>query len=198
VVPFPAILTGSLCRHRVAALLIVVACLVGACGRASAATSLEYRVKAAFLFNFAKFIEWPPQTLGGPQAPYTICVLGQDPFGEELDVIARQTTVQGRSVAIRRPGEAKEASGCHILFIASSERPMLPAILAALGPAPTLTVGDDEEFNRLGGCLRFFIEESRVRFEINLPATERARLKLSSKLLNLARVIGKPSRRGRD
>jgi hypothetical protein len=179
--------------HRAAAFIVVVSWLVGAAGGAAAAASLEYRVKAAFLYNFAKFIEWPPPAFSGPESPYSICVLGEDPFSDDLDVAVGENTVQGRRIVVRRFGDVKDAPGCHILFISSSERKKLPTILASLGAMPTLTVGEDEEFTRLGGGLRFFRLENKVRFEINLQATERARLKVSAKLLNLARVIGKPA-----
>jgi len=150
----------------------------------------EYQVKAAFLYNFAKFVEWPAVAFEKPQTPYSICVLGSDPFGEDLDIAAAEN-VQGRKMMVRRIGDLKSLSGCHILFVSPSERKRLPAVFEALGNAPTFTVGEDEEFVRAGGCLRFYVVENRVRFEINLQATERARLKVSAKLLSLARVIGK-------
>jgi uncharacterized protein DUF4154 len=176
--------------HR-AAWVVVVVGLTGAVSGPTVAASLEYRVKAAFLYNFAKFIEWPPPTFAAPDTPYSLCVLGQDPFGEDLDVAAGENTVQGRRIVVKRLSDMKGITGCHILFVSNSEKRKLAAILEALGDAPVLTVGEDGEFTRMGGCLRFFLVENRVRFEINLPATERARLKVSAKLLALARVVGK-------
>jgi YfiR/HmsC-like len=184
------ILVGNLRRLRITAPLLTVA-LVGFLDRAAVASSLEYRVKAAFIYNFAKFIEWPPEAFAGPQAPYTICVLGPDPFNEDLDAAVGGNAVQGRRLVVRRLAEVKAATACHILFVGSSDRDKLRAVFEALGSAPTLTIGEDEQFTRLGGCLRFFLAENRVRFEINLAATDRARLKVSAKLLALARVIGK-------
>jgi hypothetical protein len=179
-------------RRHGATVLLLAAALVGVAARPADASSLEYRVKAAFLYNFAKFVEWPPQAFAGPQAPYTICVLGSDPFDEALDAVVGENAVQGRRLVVRRLGDLKGAASCHILFVSSSERERLKGIFGTLGDAPTLTVGEDEEFTRLGGCLRFFLEENKVRFEISLAATDRAHLKLSAKLLSLARVIGKP------
>jgi len=176
---------------RAAAWVLLVAGLSGA--RPASAGSLEYRVKAAFLYNFARFVEWPAQAFDGPEAPYAICILGQDPYGEDLDAAAGANTVQGRRIVVRRLSDAKVATDCHILFISTSERRRVPAIIEALGSAPVLTVGEDEAFTRLGGCIRFFLLENKVRLEVNLPAAERARLRVSSKLLNLARVLGKPS-----
>jgi hypothetical protein len=150
----------------------------------------EYQVKAVFLYNFAKFVEWPATAFEKPQTPYTICVLGADPFGEVLDIAAAES-VQGRRMTVRRMVDLKGISGCHILFVASSERSRRAAIFEALGKFPTLTVGEDEDFVRAGGCMRFFLLEDKVRFEINMEATERARLKISAKLLSVARVFGK-------
>jgi hypothetical protein len=190
-VALPDILEGTLRKSRTTVLLVVA--LVGTLSHAAAASSLEYRVKAAFLYNFAKFIEWPPEAFSGPEAPYSICVLGQDPFREDLEAAVSDNLVQGRRLVVRRLPNVKEAPACHILFVASSERERLRAILEAVEGTPILTVGEDEDFTRLGGCLRFFLLENRVRFEINLPATDRAHLKLSAKLLSLARVLGKPA-----
>jgi hypothetical protein len=173
---------------------VPLACaLVGLLAQAAAASSLEYRVKAAFLYNFVKFIDWPPQAFPDAETPYSLCVLGHDPFNEDLDATADGQMVQGRKLVVHRLSESKGLSTCHILFVAASERERFRSILQAVGDAPVLTVGEDEEFTRLGGCMRFFLSENKVRFEINLPATERAHLKLSAKLLSLARVIGKPA-----
>jgi hypothetical protein len=168
-----------------------VAAVVGVTAR-TAAAPLEYRVKAGFLYNFAKFIDWPASSFAGPQAPYNICVLGPDPFGEDLDEAVGANTVQGRRIAVRRLADARQAVGCHILFVAAADRKKLPSLFQSLGEASTLTVGEDGEFTSLGGGLRFFLADNRVRFEINLQAIERAHLKVSAKLLNVARVVGKP------
>lgn len=183
-------------RVRPVTAAVLIAALAGVAGRRgpAGAASLEYRVKAAFLLNFAKFIEWPPQAFARPDAPYVICVLGQDPFGSDLDATVAEAVVEGRRMLVRRPRDARGIPGCHILFVAPSERAHLPDILATVDSAPILTVGDDEDFTRQGGELRFYVTENRVRFEINLPAAERAHLKLSAKLLSLARVVGKPGK----
>lgn len=181
-------------RHATAPVVLLAAALA-ASGPPAGAASLEYRVKAAFLLNFAKFVEWPPQAFATGDAPYVICVLGQDPFGSDLDATVAEGVIEGRRLTVKRLADPKDAGSCHILFIAISERRRLPTILGALGKAPTLTVSDDEDFIRVGGALRFFLADNKVRFEINLPAAEQAHLKLSAKLLSLARVIGKPAGR---
>jgi hypothetical protein len=179
--------------QSVVAALVLVAGLSGA--RSGNAASLEYKVKAAFLYNFTKFVEWPPQAFAGPAAPYALCVLGSDPFAEDLDLAAADKTVQGRPITIRRLSDLKGTAGCHILFVSLSERGKLATVFAALGAAPTLTVGEADDFTRAGGCVRLFVEDNRVRLEINLQAADRARLKVSAKLLSVARVVGKPGGR---
>lgn len=163
-------------------------------GDARAAT--EYQIKAGFLYNLAKFIEWPAPAFEKPQTPYSVCVLGPDPFGELLDVVVGEGTLHGRRMVVRRLTEIKNVTGCHILFVSRLDPKKLPALFQAVAGSPTLTVGETEDFIRAGGCLRFFTtqenKESMVRFEINLQATERAQLKVSAKLLTLARVVGKP------
>jgi hypothetical protein len=177
--------------HRAAAWVVVVAGLAGGVRGPARAAPLEYQLKAGFLFNFAKFVEWPSLAFAKAQTPYSICVLGPDPFGEDLDVAVGEATLQGRRLVVRRLGDVKNAGGCHILFVSKADPRRLPALFQALGNAPTLTVGEDDEFTRAGGCLRFFWQGNNIRFEINMQATERARLKVSAKLLNLARVVGK-------
>ena len=185
----------SLRLHRAAAWVVVVAGLGGVVTGPARGAPREYQVKAAYLYNFAKFVEWPAVAFEKPQTPYSICVLGPDPFGEDLDIAAAEN-VQGRRMTVRRLTDPKSVVGCHILFVAGFEKRKLPARFEALASSPTLTVGEDEDFTRAGGCLRFFRVENNIRFEINVQATERAHLKVSAKLLNLARVVGKHS--GKD
>jgi uncharacterized protein DUF4154 len=189
---FPSILWFRLRIHRAAAWVVVFAGLAGGLPGDARAAPLEYQVKAGFLYNFAKFIEWPAPAFAKAQTPYSICVLGPDPFGEDLDVAVGEATLHGRRLMVRRLADAKNAGGCHILFVSKTDPRKLPALLQALGNVPTLTVGENDEFIRAGGCLRFFFQGDLIRFEINLEATERARLKVSAKLLNLAKVVGKP------
>jgi hypothetical protein len=188
--PVPGHPKWSLSRRLSLLPLLLAPALAAAAGPAIAA-SLEYRVKAACLCNFFKFVEWPPRAFPQPDAPYLLCVLGQDPFGADLDAAAASAVV-GRRLIVRRVSDVKTASDCHVLYVADSERARLPAIAQALASAPVLTTGDDPEFTRVGGDLRFFLAGNKVRFEINLPAIERAGLKPSAKLLSLAVVIGKP------
>jgi len=149
----------------------------------------EHQVKAAFLYNFANFIAWPEGALGPPGTPLRVCVVGADPFGGALDDAFRDQVVQGRHVEIGRGPTLAAVGHCHILFLPQSEAVRWPDLLKELRGAPTLTVGDGPPLVRLGGMVNFVIEAKRVRFEINRGAAEDAGLRISSKLLALARVV---------
>lgn len=171
-------------------LLTVVFCLATAItAAAQSARAPEYEVKAAFLYNFAKFVQWPAHTFAGSTTPIRLCVLGSDPFGGALDTIVRGKTVEGRPIVHSHVSSSTEARGCHLLFISGSDSALHRQTLAALGDSPVLTVGESDDFLELGGMINFVLEEDRVRFEINLRAAESHRLKLSSKLLAVARVV---------
>jgi hypothetical protein len=149
----------------------------------------EYQVKAAFLLNFARFVEWPAEAFGGDGSPFVIGILGNDPFGYALDQTVKDKSVNGRRVAIRRLQTARDTKGCHILFISSSERGRLSQLLSSLNGSPFLTVADMDRFTQMGGMIGMVLQENKIRFEINVAMTELARLKVSSKLLSLATVI---------
>jgi hypothetical protein len=170
--------------------LVIFLCITGTSHAEAQEPPSEYQVKAAYLFNFLKFVEWPDDAFADPLAPYVVGVVGEDPFGSALPQVVIGKTVQGRDLVIRlyRPGEPLR--GAHILFISASEKKRLPAILSALRGSSTLTVGDTGEFLEAGGMIQFLSENDRVRFAINVDAARRGRLKISSKLLSLAKVIG--------
>ncbi|HVH66640.1 MAG TPA: YfiR family protein [Gemmatimonadales bacterium] len=153
------------------------------------APSLEYRVKAVFLFNFAQFVDWPLAAFPDSQTPVVIGVLGDDPFGPLLDETVRGETLAGRPFEVRRYRRADEIKACHILFISQSESDRLEEILAGLKSRPTLTVGDGEGFSLRGGMVRFVTEKNRVRLRINLEAVQAANLTISSKLLRSAEIV---------
>jgi len=172
----------------------------------------KYETKAGYLLNFAEFIEWPPGSFSHAKSPIILGVVGKDPFGPELDKLQGKT-VNGRTLEIKRfkgalelrgeetPGRrqddlpAKQAKklaemkSCHILFITSSEKNFLPQTLKPFRGASVLTVGETASFAREGGIITFVDSENNVQLEINLAAAEQARLKISSKLLSLAKVI---------
>lgn len=148
----------------------------------------EYHVKAAFLFHFAQLVEWPdaPDESG---SSLLLCTLGDDPFHGELESTVEGKQIGSRVLRIRHLSEAKVTRGCNMVFISRSENRHLAAILASLRNSPILTVGEADDFLASGGMIRFCLEGDRVRFEINREAAESARLKISSKLLLLARKV---------
>jgi hypothetical protein len=163
----------------IAALVCVAVRLLANGGQAS-----EYELKAAFLYKFASFVEWPAPVAG----PLTICVFGNDPFGPTLERVVKDKSINGRLFSIRRPKAIHDGSECQILFIASSERPRFKSILGGLNGA-ILTVGDTPGFCQSGGVINLEVVDERVHFGINPDAAERARLRLSSKLLSLATIV---------
>jgi hypothetical protein len=158
---------------------------------AAAEEPSEYEVKAAFLFNFSKFVEWPEGTFAGAADRITICILGQDPFGTLLEDAVRDKRVNGREISIQKTASVSRVAGCHVVFIASSEQDRLDEILGRLVDRPLLTVSDAESGAERGAIIGLTVDDKRVRFEVNLNAARRARLKLSSQLLKVAvRLIG--------
>lgn len=153
----------------------------------AAAQAPEYDLKAAFLFNFVKFVEWPAQAFPSDRAPVNLCVYGQDPFGSTLDKVIEGERVGERSLVVRRPG-LEELDGCHVLFISRSEAERLGGVLARVGSKPVLTVADTDGFLQAGGAINFVLEGSKVRFLINQKAAERNGLRISSRLLRLAMI----------
>lgn len=170
---------------RRAFLCVLLSACLGSQAQESAPT--EYQVKAAFLYNFGRYVEWPPRAR--PPASFTICVLGEDPFGPVLDELIKGKSIQGMKLVTRRPKQLEDAVNCQILFISSSENGRLEHILAVLHGRSVLTVGEAERFAHRGGMINFRLEGSKVRFEVNLDATEQAGLTVSSQLLKLARII---------
>ena len=156
---------------------------------ATAESGLEYDVKAAFLLNFTKFVEWPPAAFTGPDSPISICLMGRDPFGKTLDDIVQGETVNGRKVVVHRLSQAPGAQTCQVVYLSSSEREVART-LSGLGQG-VLTVGEGANFIREGGMISFVIENRRVRFDINQNAADKASLRLSSKLLSVARFVQK-------
>jgi uncharacterized protein DUF4154 len=175
-------------RFRRYAPLVVALLLAGLPLPASAAPSQsrvdEYQIKAAFLYNFAKFVQFPPSD--ERPGPLVIGVLGDDPFGRILDEAVKGKTVQGREIGIRRLADGHGLRRCHIVFVSASEARHLPDIVVRAQHAGVLTVGETSHFLREGGMVRFYVEANRVRFQINADAAERAGLKINSLLLSLA------------
>jgi hypothetical protein len=164
----------------------------------SSEASLEYQVKAAFILNFARFVEWPAGAIKDPNAPLEILVLGSAPIDEALLRTVRGQTVMGRPLVVRAIDGVDQSPACHVLFISQSESRRLDAILGQVRGRCVLTVGEVEGFAEAGGVINFTTEENKVRFEINPAAAEGAGLKISSKLLSLARIVRRGPSGGKD
>jgi hypothetical protein len=151
-----------------------------------AASPTEYQVKAAYLFNFGRFVQWPSQGSASQNTTFPICVLGADPFGKTLDETIAGQSIDSKAVVARRINDAGDAAGCRVLFISTGEGAHLKSILNNLDSLSILTVSDMPDFMDHGGMIQFIERRRRVRFAINLAAAHRAGLSLSSELLKVA------------
>lgn len=176
-------------RAPLVLLLLTATVVVGSVIRLPAAVPVapapranEYSVKAALIYNIAKFVTWPPAAFATPTAPFTVCVLGADPFGSTLDSAVNGRLVAGRPIAARRVAEPEP--GCHVLFVSSSEYKRLGVIIDRIPrPSTVLTVGDADGFNRAGGIIEFFMDGESIHFHVN--TSEQGLLQLSARLLQL-------------
>jgi YfiR/HmsC-like len=151
-------------------------------------TQPEYQVKAAFLWNFAKYIDWPPAAFTNDTSPFVIGVLGENPFGTDLEQTVRGKLINAHPITVKPRATLEEARQCHILFFSASETNRLAEVFENLRGAPVLTVGDTEaaQFTEKGGMIKFKFEGNKIRFQINDEAAKAAGLRISSKLLDLA------------
>ena len=170
----------------IAARCVTLALLVVPATHAQSARPGEYQVKAAYLYNFTQFVKWPPGAPSLARDSFSICVLGQDPFGSFLDSTIMGEVVEGKNVIARRILQPREAASCAIVYISSMETARLDSILAELGKSSALTVSDIPQFAQRGGMIQFVLEANKVRFEVNLRAAENTGLMLSSDLLKVA------------
>jgi uncharacterized protein DUF4154 len=157
-----------------------------------ASDSSEYLIKAGFIFNFAKFVEWPALSFAQPDSPIVIGILGTDPFGAIIDQIVQDKKIGARGFVVKRlkwGAELKDLKECKILFVGASERAHIDDVVQAVKGLPILTVGETPGFAEHGGVIRFVLEDNRVRFEVNVEAARQAELTISSRLLTLARII---------
>jgi hypothetical protein len=156
---------------------------------AQAAIPAEYQVKAAFLYRFSQFTQWPPEAFPSTASPLIIGILGEDPFRDFLDGIVRGEQVQNRPFVIQRYRRLAEMKTCHVLFISRSESARLDQILTGLRDRSILTVGEAEGFTMRGGMIEFVNYEGRIRLRINPAAAKTAGLSISSKLLRPAEIV---------
>jgi hypothetical protein len=176
---------------RVLSILAIVAllALTPPTSRADGDSSREYQLKAAFIFNFLPFIEWPADAFEGEKSPLIIGVVGADPFRGSLDMILKDKTVAGRPVVLKHFSDLGSVEKCQLLFVSSGEAGRMSEAHKKLDAMHILTVGDSDNFTRLKGAVRFYKEDNKIRFEVNTAALERAKLKVSAKLLKLAKVV---------
>ncbi len=169
------------------AILITLLLVVAGSGVVQAQSNSEYQIKAAYLYNFAKFVEWPSGAFSGPSDPFRICILGDSPFDPNIERALAGRKIQNHPVHVIYPDSTAQSRKCHVLFLSPSESGHMKAIVSDLRSSAVLTVAENPGFISAGGMIRFFLEEDSVRFEMNsLPASQ-AGLKISSKLL----VLGK-------
>jgi hypothetical protein len=157
--------------------------------RAFAQSMNEYQVKAAYLYNFAKFIQWPPEAFANDQSPLFLCIVGADPFGQPLDGIAQGKMINGRALIVRRTTNLDDLKACQIVFSGSGDKKRLSDLLRRLKGSSALAVGESRDFTGMGGSIQFYLEDDRIRFSINVDALQRAHLTASSKLLALAKIV---------
>jgi len=185
----PVIAAQRFMRSRAISILglsLIWLLLAGGDGRAQESPPTEYQLKAAFLFNFAKFVEWPPAAFAEATSPIVLGILGENPFGDALERTIRDKTINNRRLEIKPFPSSAAATNCHILFISTSEKARLPEILAGLRGASVLTVGETDRFTETGGMINLFRQGNKIRFQINEVAAGSVGLKVSSKLLRLA------------
>ncbi|HEU5135716.1 MAG TPA: YfiR family protein [Steroidobacteraceae bacterium] len=173
--------------------LLGAACVLAASvcsGTLSAPPAAEYQVKAAYLFNFGQFVEWPQHAYASPAAPFVIGIVGEDPFGKTLDDVIAGESFGGRPLVVRRFGSSEDISACNILFIGSSEAGRLEKLLKLLQGRSVLTVTDIAGAERRGAIIALYNENKRIRMRINVAAARASNLVISSKLLRPAEIVG--------
>jgi hypothetical protein len=158
-------------------------------GRGAEPAFTEYQVKALFLLNFTRYVEWPAASFAETNTPIVIALYGEDKFGDELKKAVEGKLVSGRTIVIRPVEKDEDADKCHLLYLSISDKKRLGEILAKVKALPVLTVGQTDQFMEQGGMINFVKKEGRVRLEINLDAARLANLQISSKLLSVADVV---------
>jgi hypothetical protein len=171
------------------ALVFLIAAAIETPSGAQVTPSVEYKAKAAFLFNFVRFVEWPPDAIQSGESPFTLCVFRYDPFGSSLDEVIAKQTLNNRRLVVQRINKPMDLKSCQLVFVSNREEKHLPEILNSLEGASALVVGEGQDFAEHGGAIQFFLENKQLRFAVNLDAVNRARLTVSSKLLALARIV---------
>lgn len=169
---------------------IVLMAMLPVVALAQEAAPSEYQVKARLLLVFLDFVEWPADAFSSDDAPVIIGVLGEDPFGKDLDQVLRNQQVRGRPIAVRRARQAEDLLSAHLVFVSQSERNQLAEVLAILDRGPAVTLSEVNGFCRRGGILNFSIEDRKISFEANPSAARQKGIRLGAQLLKRATIIG--------
>jgi len=152
--------------------------------------SREYQLKAAFIYNFVQFVDWPKDAFADNKSPIVLAVVRDDPFAGALDRAVAGKAVGGRPLVIKHVSKVDDVKGCHLVFVGAAAEADLDELFRRTDGTPVLTVGETDRFMDGGGIIRFYQEDNKLRFEINPRAAQRARLRMSAKLLKLARIRG--------
>ena len=169
--------------------LLVIILSFAAVGPVHAQESKEYQLKAAFLYNFAQFVKWPPNAFPAADAPFDIGILGDDPFGSALEETVQGETIDNHRMTVVRAQRLEDLKDCQMIFVCRSEEGQVGEVLSQLGSKPVLTVSEVENFAQNGGDIDFYLSGGKVRFEINPQSALRCGLKISSQLLNLGKIV---------
>lgn len=172
-----------------AVLFFLCLALVGLAAAGKNPGLTEYQLKALYLYNFTKFTDWPDSAFASADAPIVIAIVGEDPFGKTLDELVDHDIVRGHPLVVKRLRAGDDPRGCQILFICRDVKNKLPALLQNLKGSPVLTVGDFTDFADQGGMVNLVLAQENVKCEINRASAEEAGLKISAKLLRLARIV---------
>lgn len=181
-------MAAGLASRSFAARCLLGGLLLACASGAPADDALEQRVKSAFLFNFAKFVSWPPGKLAGSTSTIVFCLLERDAMAPALEEALAGKTIDDHPLSLRRVGRAEDFRGCHVAYLGAVDAARLPAALAGVGGNGVLTVYEADSVQH-DGVVRFYLDERKVRFEINADAAQRAGLQLSSRLLGVASVV---------
>jgi hypothetical protein len=187
----PSVRLAARCLKIVPVLVIFFSCAPNTSSVlfAQMMSAREYEIKAGYLYNFAKFVDWPANAFSDPKQPVCVCIYGRDPFGHSLEGALLGKSIGGRPLIFGHALQFEDLSGCQIVFVGGFARAPVTDLAGRLRGRAVLLVGESEGFAASGGAIQFTIEDSRVRFIINPDAADRAGLKISSKLLALARIV---------
>lgn len=177
-----------ICTGRVTALVLFLLLFSTAASFAEK-TFTEYKVKALFLYNFAKYVDWPQGTFSNANTPFVIGVLGKDRISSDLSGITDGKTIDGHPLIIKHVASDADLKDCQIVFVSNSENATTADIIARIGTMHILIVGEDPAFLEKGGCINLVLKEEKVHLEVNLSAANKAGLKISSKLLSVAETV---------